>query len=247
MISFSKTRMGHTRRVLLAGLLAGTLGWGVGTTRSQESGSPFIYYPSTLPAKTWQLALGATFTTPPKELTEEVQVRAPAIDFHALYGLPSHFYLDGRVISQLLQNHISVGGRWTRSMGDFSVGAGYDVAYWFGFLTIGGFDSKANGWINYPSVTIGYNTGDVRLLFKTEAILNLFYRSYVGENEVESDANTFSGMSFMLAMEQPFWKDTHVTFGFRVTYTKFNWIMWSLYTTFDRYLYYPEFIVGFML
>jgi hypothetical protein len=142
---------------------------------------------------------------------------------------------------------MSIGGRWAHSLGDFSVGAGYDVAYWFGFLEVGGFDSKAHGWINYPSVTVGYNTGDVRLLFKTEAILNLSFESYQGDNVMSIDQNKLAGWSFTFAMEQPFWKNTSLTLGFRATYTKFHWMTWSLFSTFDRYLFYPEMIIGFIL
>jgi hypothetical protein len=216
---------------------------------SQQTGleSPFIYYPYPLSAKQSEVSAGLVLVTPAKELTEEVWVRAPAFDLHALYGLPSNFALDGRLISQIIQNHISIGGRWAHPLGNFSVGAGYDVAYWFGFLEVGGFDSKAHGWLNYPSITVGYNTGDVRLLFKTEAILSLYYKSYQGDNVMSVDQNKLVGWSFTTAMEQPFYMNTSLTLGFRATYTKFHWMTWSLASTFDRYLFYPEIIIGFIL
>jgi hypothetical protein len=218
-------------------------------TLSQETGlgSPFIYYPYPLSPKQWEVSAGLVLVTPAKELTEEVWVRAPAFDLHALYGLPSNFALDGRLISQVIQSHMSIGGRWSHPLGNFSVGAGYDIAYWFGFLEVGGFDSKAHGWLNYPSITVGYNTGDVRLLFKTEAILSLYYKSYQGDNVMSIDQNKLVGWSFTTAMEQPFWKNTSLTLGFRATYTKFHWMTWSLASTFDRYLFYPEMIIGFIL
>lgn len=209
---------------------------------------PFIFYPSTPAEKEWQVSVGLTLTTLPRDITEEVAVRAPAFDLHALYGLPSNFSLDGRVFSQVVQNHFSVGPRWAHPMGRFSFSLGYDVAWWFGFLTtIDGFDTKASGWLNYPSITLGYDLEDVYLLAKMEAILNMYYRSYVGESELSTDQNTFSGMAFTLALEQPFWKNTHLTLGMRGSYTKFHWQTWSLFSTFDRYLFYPEIIIGFIL
>lgn len=214
---------------------------------AQEDRSPAIFYPSLHPEHQWQLSVGLIQVTPPKELTEEAYVPAPAFDLHALYGLPSHFSLDGRVLSQVLQNHISLGGRWSHPLGRFAVGAGYDIAFWFGWLNVGGFDSKAYGWTGYPSVSVGYNTGDVRLVLKGEVIFDLYHKSMVGKNEVMTDQDRLVGGSVMFAMEQPFWKDIELTLGFRATYTKFHWMTWSLFSTFDRYLFYPEIIIGFIL
>jgi hypothetical protein len=220
---------------------------GVAPAQEMTSDRPFILAPLPVSPKDWHVSAGLTLVTPPRDLTEEVALRVPAFDLHALYGLPSNFFLDGRVISQVVQNHFSAGGRWAHPMGKFSFSLGYDVAWWFGFLEVEGFDSKASGWLNYPSVTLGYDLGDVYLLVKTEAILNLFYRSYVGDEEISTDINKFSGMAFTFAVEQPFYKNTHLTLGLRGTYTKFHWQTWALFSTFDRYLFYPEIIVGFML
>lgn len=213
----------------------------------QEAGYPFIYYPSPLAEHAWQVSVGFTLVQPPKEFTEEIRIGAPAFDGHALYGLPSHFALDGRAIAQVVQNHFSLGARWTYPLGDFAVGAGYDVAFWFGFLNVEGFDTRANGWMNYPSVTVGYNTGEVRLILKAEAILDLRHRTSAGDNEISSDTDRLAGGSYMFAIEQPFWGSTHLTLGFRATYTKFDWMTWSFFSTFDRYLFHPEIIVGFIL
>jgi hypothetical protein len=220
---------------------------GVSDAQEMPAERPFILAPLSMQPQEWNVSAGLTLVTPPRDLTEEIILRVPSFDLHGLYGLPSNFYLDGRVISQVVQNHFSIGGRWAHPMGRFSVSLGYDVAWWFGFLEVEGFDSKASGWLNYPSVTVGYDLDDVYLIFKTEAILNLFYRSYVGDEETSTDVNKFSGMAFMFAMEQPFFKRTHLTLGFRASYTKFHWQTWALFSTFDRYLFYPEIVIGFML
>ncbi len=215
---------------------------------SQNADFKFIYYPTPVAEKQWQTSVGLIQVTPPKELTEEAWVRAPAFDLHALYGLPSNFFLDGRVLSQVVQNHLSVGGRWAYPMGNFSVGAGYDVAYWFGWLNVASFDCKAHGWVNYPSLSVGYNTGSVRLALKGELICDLYHKTYIGDSESSTnDAVKLDGGSLSIVMEQPFWKNTSLSLGFRATYTKFNWMTWALFSTFDRYLFYPEIIIGFIL
>src|SRR5215510_12679498 len=73
---------------------------------------PFILAPLPVAPKDWHVSVGLTQVTPPRDITEEILLRVPAFDLHALYGLPSNFYLDGRVISQVVQNHFSLGGRW---------------------------------------------------------------------------------------------------------------------------------------
>ena len=208
---------------------------------------PRLFFPYPMEEQAWMVSVGVTLTTPPRELTEEAAVRAPAFDAHALYGLPSNFYLDGRVFSQVVQNRFSLGGKWAFAAGRFSFALGYDVAYWFGFLTVGGFDSKARGWENNPNITVGYAFDDVLLSIKTEAILTTSYSSFNGENEVSTDQGKFSGMAYSFFIEQPAWKNTYLTLGFRATYTKFHWMTWALFSTFDRYLFYPEITVGFIL
>jgi len=214
---------------------------------TQEANFPSIFYPSPPAENQWQLSVGFIQVTPPKELTEDAWVPAPTLDLHALYGLSPHFALDGRALSQVVQNHISVGARWSHSLGNFAVGVGYDVAYWFGFLNLEGFDGRAHGWNNYPSLSIGYNTGDVRLIVKAEAILDLYHSSLVGDNEISTNDDKIVGGAYTFALEQPFWKDTQLTLGFRATYTKFSWLTWALFSTFDQYLFYPEIIVGLIL
>ena len=208
---------------------------------------PRLFFPSPLQERSWIVSLGFTLTTPPRDLTEELAVRAPAFDAHALYGLPENFYLDGRVISQFVQNHFSLGAKWAYGNDRWSFALGYDVAWWFGFLTVGGFDSKARGWENYPNLTVGYALDDVLLSLKGELILITSYSSYNGENEVSSDQGKFSGAAISFVIEQPAWKNTHVTLGFRAIYAKFYWMTWALFSTFDRYLFYPELTFGFIL
>ena len=226
---------------MIALFLLPSLAW------TQHAEFPSIFYPAVHPEKQWQVSVGLIQVTPPKELTEEAWVRAPAFDLHALYGLPSNFSLDGRALSQVLQNHFSVGGRWTYPAGKWAFGVGYDIAYWFGSLNVASFDSKAHGWMNYPSISVGYNTGDVRLVLKGEGILDLYHKSSIGESEVMSDQNKMVGGALTFVMEQPFYKNTELSLGFRATYTKFDWMTWALFSTFDRYLFYPEIIIGFIL
>jgi len=51
-----------------------------------------------------------------------VRVRIPAIDAHALRRLYKGFYLDGRALVQIVQNHYSIGARWAAPLNQRYVG-----------------------------------------------------------------------------------------------------------------------------
>lgn len=218
-----------------------------GQSSDVDRARPLLFYPQVMPETALWHSAGFTAVAPPPEITEEVQVRWPAFDYHALYGLPDGFSLDGRAAVQVLQNRVSFGPKWATRLGPVSVSLGWDLAYWFGFLDVGGFDSKAHGWESTPNASVGYKFGEVAATVKTEALVEHSFTSYQGDNEWSASKKKFAGWAFTLALEQPFYKDQYLTLGFRAMYTKFYWETWSLFSTFDRYLFYPEIIVGFIL
>jgi hypothetical protein len=209
----------------------------------------FIFFPSPLTGKAWHSSIGFTLTEMPVDITEETQFRAPCIDYHVLRQLYKGFYLDGRINSEIVQNHISMGPRWAKDLGSkFSFSLGDSFAWWFGILTLEGFKTKATGWMNYPGISVGYRLKhELLLTLREEAEISLSYRSKVGDEEISHTRDRFAGWSTAVYLEQPFFSQTHVTLGLKLRYTKFYWQAWSLFSTFDRYLPYPEIIVGFIL
>jgi hypothetical protein len=211
--------------------------------------NPRMYFPYPMGERHWRTSIGLVFTTTPQDITEEVRVRVPAGDLHLLRNLNSHFYLDGQLKFQVIQNHLSVGIRWAHPISPrFSISVGNDFGFWFGILKLEAFNNRGYGWLTYPNISLGYRfRKDVLLTFKTEAIYNLHYSSYAGGQEISYDRNKLSGVGFSWVVEQPFYKKTHVTLGIRALYTDFNWQFWSLHATFDRRIFYPQFIFGFIL
>jgi hypothetical protein len=218
-----------------------------GQTSEEGNAKPLLYFPMPVPERAWWQSVGFTAVAPPVEITEELQVRWPAFDYHTLYGLPSGFALEGRAAVQVLQNRFAVGPRWSSAVGPISFSVGYDLAYWFGFLNVAGYDSKAHGWQGTPNVSFGYRIGDVATTVKVELLMDHSVSTYQADLEVSSNSKAASGWAFTLALEQPFYKDKYLMLGFRAMYTKFYWETWPLFSTFDRYLFYPEIIVGFIL
>lgn len=215
-----------------------------------ETHQPSIYFPQApLPAG-WRKSLGLVFTATPPEITEEVRVAIPAIDFNLQRGLSKHWYLAGRVQTQLVQSNVSLGPRWARSLTDrLYVGAGIDGVGWFGALAIKNvFNSQAYGFQTIPNLALGYRlTRDLQLTVRTEAIMDLYYRSTVGTLAVENNNRRFNGVAFAFVLEQPFYRQQHVTLGLRASYANFNWQFWSLYDTFDRNFFYPQVFFAFIL
>jgi len=208
---------------------------------------PGVHYPSPLTFGEWHGSIGLSLSPLPKEIVEEEMNQSPAADFQSRLGMPWGFSIDGRALVQVLQNHFSLGARWSHFFGRFAVAIGDDIAWWFGFLTLEGFDNSADGWLNYPYVSIGYDFGTFRLSARAEMALVMAYRSYAGDNRISTDRNSFNGLSFSLVIEQPFWKNTHMALGVKMSYLRFYYQSWFAFETFKRYLFIPEISVGFIL
>ena len=210
---------------------------------------PSIFYPEPYNAKKWQYSIGLTLITTPHEITEEGQYHLPAGDFHFTGRATKKIFLEGRLRFQVLQNSFSLGLRYVIHINDrFALAIADEQAVWFGWLKAEGFNTRAYGYLNYPSISLGYSTKkDLLITLKSEVLLNQYFKSFAGRNEVVSDRDFFSGFAIGLITEQPFFKENHLSIGFRGIYTDFHWQTWVLHPTFERLIFYPEINVGFIL
>ena len=234
----------------LAGLLTMPVCVAIAQSLEPWPEKPGIYFPQAPPAGVWRKSIGTIFTTTPPELTEEIRVSVPAIDFNIQRALSRRLYLTGRIQTQIVQSNAGLALRWARPITNrLSVGAGYEVTGWFGALNVRDvFKSQAYGIETFPSISAGYRlTRDLQLTVRSEAIIDFYYRSKVGSLAVEYNKRTINGVAFTAVLEQPFYGKRHVSVGLRAAYSNFNWQLWSLYDTFDRNLFYPQLIFGFIL
>lgn len=231
-------------------MLVGVTSYAVAQPVERWPRQPEIYFPQApLPGK-WRKSIGVVFTTTPPALTEEVRVSVPAIDFNFQRGLSKHWFLAGRFQTQFVQNNLGLGLRWATPLTErLFLSGGYDMTGWVGALKIKDvFNSQAYGLEALPNVSVGYHlTRDLRLTVKSEAILDLYYRSQVGSLAVVHNKREINGYAFTFVLEQPFYHQRYVSAGFRASYSNFNWQLWSLFDTFDRNLFYPELIFNFIL
>ena len=208
-----------------------------------------IYFPYPMYHEKWRSSIGFTLLTTPEDITEEVRLRIPCGDFKVIRKISTNVLMNGRVLFQFVQNHLSAGITYVRPLSTkFYISAGDDMAYWFGFLKLQGFNSKASGWINYPNVSLGYRSGkNLLVTLKAEVSVNLYYQAANGENKFSSGKNYYNGESITVALEQPFYNKTHLTLAFSATSNYFNWQTWSLFYKTDRKVFYPQITVGFIL
>ena len=239
----------YTFRAFLGILGAVALLLMVNTASAQEPSArpPGIASPAPLRLWQWERSIGLSLSTLPRVIVEEELNQSPALDLRSRLGLPWGFSADARLLIQVLTNHLEFGGSWSFAIGRFAVSLGDNSAWWFGFLTIDGFDNSANGWLNYPNISLGYDFGRFRVVLRAEMLLVLSFRSYAGDYLLSSDKNGFGGFSSSVTIEQPFWKNTHVLIGFKASYLKYFYQSWFTYETFNRYLFIPELSFGFIL
>jgi hypothetical protein len=216
--------------------------------KSEEPEGKFVFYPYASQKK-FHCSFGMLFTTTHKDVTEEIQFRIPSIDVHATKKITKNIYLTGRVNAQILQNHFSAGFRWNLPVTTRTTfGITNEVGYWFGSLKFEGFNTSANGWVYYPGISAGLLFGkDVYVTLKAEAILNVSYKSYVGENLAVTNQKFYNGEALSIILEQPFYKDTWFVLGFRAMYVNDFWQTWPLFETLDRNIFYPQLIMGFII
>ena len=173
----------------------------------------------------------------------------PCGDYRLLRRINNHFILDSRLLFQVLQNHLSTGIRYSKPLSkNLYFSAGDDIAFWFGVLKLGGFNSKASGVLNYSHVSLGYKTKkDLLITFKAQVSVNLHYQAVNGDDKFSSEQAYYNGETFTLALEQPFYNKKHLTLAVSAINNYFYWQTWSLFYKTNRKVFYPQITVGFIL
>jgi len=208
-----------------------------------------ILFPYPMYREKWRSSLGLTLLTTPQDITEEVRLRIPCGDFRALRRVNDHFIIDNRIMFQFLQNHLSTGLHFMLPVNkQLYFSAGDDIGYWFGYLKISGFNSQGSGWLNYPSISLGWKTNNNLLVsVKAQVSFNLYYKAANGDNKLSSSTSYYNGETFTIALEQPFYNKRHLTLGLSAINNYFYWQTWSLFYRTNRKIFYPQITVALIL
>jgi hypothetical protein len=210
---------------------------------------PFVYFPYQLGKGINRATLGVTFTTSPRDLTEQTQLQIPAAHLVVLRGLTDKLALTGEMKIQFLQNSGLVGLRRTFPIkGRFYGSLGANLGGWVGVLKLAEFNTHGYGGMGSVDAAIGFRSSrDLLVTFRLESDLGLFNRTAVGQTISDDNRIATNGYGATVTLEQAFFGRRHAAIGFRALYTNFNWQFWSLYDTFDRNIFYPEVFIGFFL
>jgi len=214
-----------------------------------ESKHAAIVFPYPMYREKWRTSIGFSLLTTPEDITEEVHIRVPAIDFRVLRRLSNHLIAAGRINTQILQSQLLLGLYWTQPLSNkLFFSAGNNIGYWFGFLTVEGFNSRARGWLTYPNISLGYRTKrDLLITLQAQVSVNVAYKAFNGKEELSSGRVFYNGETFTIAIEQPFYHHKHVTLALSAINNYFFWQTWSLFYRVDRKIFYPQITVGFIL
>lgn len=208
----------------------------------------FIYYPGN-PGMTWQKAVGVSFMTTPRAITEEFHNRVPAFDLTEQKYISDKNNLNLRLRSQLLQNELiaEIGHNFVAEK-NYGFAAQLGFSGWFGFIKSAAFNSKGYGFMCYPSIIFGMVIKEnLYLTLKPELILNLSQHDIAGTISSRLDKKFISGEAITFYLEQPFIKSNSIVLGFRAMYCDFYWQTWALRTAFEHHIFYPEVIALIIL
>ncbi|MES2775234.1 MAG: hypothetical protein V4722_13685 [Bacteroidota bacterium] len=241
---------GFPSKILIATLIGTTISF---TATAQDTvfnaKHAAISFPYPMYTEKWRSSIGFTLMTTPEDITEELRLRIPCGDFQVLRRINNQFNLEGRVMFQVLQNHVSLGVRYVKPITDqIYFAAGDDIGYWLGILKIDGFNSRGRGILNYSHLSLGYKTRrNLLISFRAQVSLNLDYKAVNGESTFTSKKNFYNGETFTLALEQLFFNDKHLTLAISTINNYFYWQTWSLFYKTNRKVFYPQITVALIL
>lgn len=207
---------------------------------AQEAEREHLWHPAPIAQGKFQSSAGLLMVMIPRQITEEEIRSIPMADYQCRYGLPANFSLFGRVSSNYLTNSVGIMPQWAYTFNRLSVGLGYGLSYWFGHVSMDGFNVTASSWLNSPNVFLGLNFIDWMLTvwFDTQIIAT---RSTKTEGvEVGTDKNSVASYGIGVAIEQPFFGRTSSIMSFKANYAKALYHAWLAFSTFNNYLLYPE-------
>ncbi len=192
-------------------------------------------------------SMGAALTILPQPLTE-YPTPAPMLDLHWRLGLPLQTSIYGRAGSNIATTLANMGLMWSFSFGRASVGVGVSEMYMYGNITyVDGFNTVQHRWATYPMVAASWSFPAFTVSGRFEVEYMTSQVRTIADQTVTTAQDQVNGGSLTLAIEQPFWKNTHVSMGVTLNYSRNPYQAWFLFNTFRDKMFYPELFVGFML
>jgi hypothetical protein len=207
----------------------------------------YVFTTHPLDAGDGVFSMGAALTILPQPLTE-YPTPAPMVDLHWRLGLPFETSIYGRAGSNIATTLANMGLMWSFTFGRGSIGVGVSEMYMYGNITyVDGFNTVQHRWSTYPMVAASWSFPAFTVSGRFEVEYMTSQVRTIADQTVTTAQDQLNGGSLTLAIEQPFWKNTHVSMGVTLNYTRNPYQAWFLFNTFRDKMFYPELFVGFML
>ncbi|NOT74272.1 MAG: hypothetical protein HOP08_05035 [Cyclobacteriaceae bacterium] len=172
----------------------------------------------------------------------------PFLNVQGRMGLHRNFTAHLNLGTVIISNQLAIGVKWNKQFNDtFSFNIGYDLAGVIGALSFADFNTDVRAIIHNPNFSFGYRYKDVAFTIKSELSVVSHVKIRTGENVISDEKNFYNGFSVGLYMEQRLWKDNVIILGLKNHYTKFDYIAWPAFSTFNRFYNIPEISIGLIL
>jgi len=214
---------------------------------SQDSSRTLVLFPGPQSAGTFKISTGFSVTLIPRAIAEESLLQLPLIDIRSRYWLTDNLFILGQANVVYLTNQVTLGIGWSYSFGSFSLAVSDEVGYWFGFADFQNFESTAMGISNFPSVAFGIEFEEIFVTFRTEALIPFGQRTTFGTSSVGRFGPKLAGFAFTLAVEEELWKNNYFLYGIRVQYSLPLYQTWVAFSSFNRWIVFPGFFIGYEL
>lgn len=205
-----------------------------------------MFFPAELDFNDFQWSFGMMATTLPKDWVETA-VNAPLFTFNFRYGVPYNFSLISAFEFVFVSNQIRLGPHWGLEFEHFAFNVGLDMGYVLGALNQFGFKNKYRAFYLYPNITFGYKVNDLFFTLQAELMVNTARQLTTDGIETGSSINKMHGGTISLFLEQPLWKDRIFIVGLKSNITKFYYLAWPAFTTFNKIYYIPQLYLGLVL
>lgn len=213
---------------------------------SPDSLQSYVSYPKPYKEYEFNSSVGLSLTVLPRSVFEDAVSQLPMVYYKIRYGLPYNLSLTVKISTIYYTNQASIGIMWSYQINDFYLSLGYELGQWYGFMTNEALLIKSRGSLNYPSISIGHQIDKARVTLKGELLIQTQKTAVDGE-AIGKTFDGITGYSAAFIVEQPLWNNNIVLGEFKLSLTKFHYQTWLSYSTFDKYIIYPEIIFGFNL
>jgi hypothetical protein len=208
----------------------------------------YFYEPYPLQVGLSIFQIGGSFTLLPITVIEN-EYPIPALDLQFKYGAFEEISLVSAFSTNYYSNLLHFGIQWNSNISDFAIGIGNHLGGFAGFISAEGQfdDNSAYAVYDMPVVRFGLRLDEFSVSLSFAASYIFKSVSKVSDLKAPGPEGTWNDLFCTLAIEQPIFKRTILSFGLSFTFSRSPYQSWLLFNTIDQYQFTPEFFFAVQL